>query len=69
MLFKWSRSIYLRRWGNTVSVMTEYVANESRTIPNFGTKAKTVEAKHNLLPIPLTAIDLSGGILQQNDGF
>jgi len=59
----------LRRWGNTVSVMNEYVINESRTITNFGTKAKTVEAKHAILPIPLTAIDLSGGILQQNPGY
>jgi hypothetical protein len=59
----------LKRWGNGVSVINDYIANESRTITNFGTKAKPFAAKNNLLPIPLNAIDLSGGILQQNDGY
>lgn len=59
----------LRRWGNGVEVINEYIANESRTIENFGTKANAFEAKHDLLPIPLSAIDLSGGILEQNPGF
>ncbi|WP_036153480.1 RagB/SusD family nutrient uptake outer membrane protein [Maribacter forsetii] len=59
----------LRRWGNSVEVINEYIVNESRTITNFGTKANTFEAKHDMLPIPLTAIDLSGGILEQNPGY
>lgn len=59
----------LRRWGNAVSVINEYIVNETRTIPNFGGKTNPFEERHNLLPIPLTAIDLSGGILTQNPGY
>lgn len=59
----------LRRQDRAVEVLNAYVKNEARTIPNFGQKAKPYQAKHNLLPIPLTAIDLSGGILTQNPGY
>lgn len=59
----------LRRWGNTVSVLNDYVSNEARTIANFGTKANAYEARMDLLPIPISAIDLSGGVLTQNPGF
>lgn len=59
----------IRRWGNGVSIISEYIANETRTISNFGPKTNPYEERHNLLPIPLTAIDLSGGILEQNTGF
>ncbi|MDF4222917.1 MULTISPECIES: RagB/SusD family nutrient uptake outer membrane protein [Maribacter] len=59
----------LYRWGNGVEVINEYISNESRTIANFGTKANAFEAKNEVLPIPLSAIDLSGGILQQNPGY
>ncbi|WP_423998768.1 RagB/SusD family nutrient uptake outer membrane protein [Maribacter sp. IgM3_T14_3] len=59
----------LYRWGNGVEVINEYITNESRTIANFGTKANAFEAKNEVLPIPLTAIDLSGGILEQNPGY
>lgn len=59
----------IRRWGNGVSIINEYIVNETRTIPNFGPKTNPYEERHNLLPIPLTAIDLSGGILDQNTGF
>ena len=59
----------IRRWGNGVQVMNDYIANEARTIPPFGTRAKAYEPKHDLLPIPLDAIDLSGGVLNQNPGY
>ncbi len=59
----------IRRWGNGVQVMNDYITNEARTITPFGTAAKAYQDKHNLCPIPLNAIDLSGGILTQNPGF
>ncbi|NKI25796.1 RagB/SusD family nutrient uptake outer membrane protein [Arenibacter sp. 6A1] len=59
----------LRRWGNYVSVMTEYKENEARTIPPFGQEVGTYQEKHNVFPIPITAIDLSGGILTQNPNY
>jgi len=59
----------LRRWGNAETIMNAYFVNESRVIIPFAGKSKPYQAKFNLLPIPLTAIDLSGGILQQNPGF
>ena len=59
----------LRRWGVTVDVLNTYVQNEARTIDNFGIKAGTYMANMDLLPIPLAAIDLSGGVLTQNPGF
>lgn len=59
----------LRRWGVAESVINTYTANEARTIPNFGTKVGTYTANMNLMPIPVNAIDLSGGALTQNPGF
>ncbi|MEZ2415522.1 RagB/SusD family nutrient uptake outer membrane protein [Muriicola sp. E247] len=59
----------LRRWGVSESVLNAYVQNEARTIPNFGTKAGTYMPNMNLMPIPINAIDLSGGVLTQNPGF
>lgn len=59
----------LRRWGTTVDVLNTYVTNEARTIGNFGTKANPYEARMDMLPIPIAAIDLSGGVLTQNPGF
>ncbi len=59
----------LRRWGNGVEVMNAYISNEARTITPFGTAAKSYQDKHNLMPIPLNAIDLSGGIITQNPGY
>jgi hypothetical protein len=58
----------LRRWGTMVSTLNTYIANEARTIANFGTKANAVQEKHNALPIPLNAIDSSQGALKQNAG-
>jgi len=49
--------------------MNEYFNNEARTITNIAEKKNTVQDKHTLLPIPLQAIDLSGGALTQNPGY
>ena len=59
----------LRRYGNSVSVLNEYVQNEARTIPNFGQKAQPFLEAYRLFPIPTNAIDLSGGVLEQNPGY
>ena len=59
----------LRRWGVAESVLNTYVQNEARTIGNFGTKAGTYMSNMDLYPIPINAIDLSGGALTQNPGF
>ena len=59
----------LRRWGVAESVLNAYVQNEARTITNFGQKAGTFMPNMNLMPIPINAIDLSGGTLTQNPGF
>lgn len=59
----------LRRWGNAESIMNAYFINESRVITSFSGKARAYQSKFDVLPIPLNAIDLSGGILQQNPGF
>ena len=59
----------LRRWGNFVDVMNTYIANEARTIANYGAKSQAAQSKHMMLPIPLNAIDTSEGNLTQNPGF
>ncbi|WP_420398653.1 RagB/SusD family nutrient uptake outer membrane protein [Flagellimonas sp.] len=59
----------LRRWGVSQAVLTEYYTNEARTIPGFGALINPYEAKHDLFPIPIGAIDLSGGSLTQNTGY
>ncbi|SHG81656.1 RagB/SusD family nutrient uptake outer membrane protein [Flagellimonas flava] len=59
----------LRRWGVAPDVINTYVTNEARTIENFGTKAGSYAPNMDLMPIPINAIDLSGGVLEQNDGF
>ncbi len=59
----------LRRWGNFVEVMNAYIANEARTISNYGQKSQAAQTKHMRLPIPLNAIDTSEGNLSQNPGF
>lgn len=58
----------LRRWGNFVDIMNAYIANEARTITNYGTKSQAPQSKHMMLPIPLNAIDTSEGTLTQNPG-
>ena len=59
----------LRRWGVTKQVLDTYVANEARTIPPFGVAAKPYNSAYDNFPIPIGAIDLSGGILTQNPGY
>ncbi len=59
----------LRRWGNFVEVMTAYAQNEGRTVTPFGDEVGTYLDIHNRFPIPITAIDQSGGILTQNPGY
>ncbi|UOY05122.1 RagB/SusD family nutrient uptake outer membrane protein [Muricauda sp. SCSIO 64092] len=59
----------LRRWGIAQATLTEYYANEARTIGNFGSKVGAYQPHFDLLPIPLTSIDLSNGVLTQNIGY
>jgi hypothetical protein len=59
----------LRRWGVTKSTIDTYIQNETRTISNFGPKTNPYDPNMDLLPIPINAIDLSGGTLSQNPGF
>jgi len=59
----------LRRWGNGAEIMNAFATNESRTITSFAGDSRAYEGKHDMLPIPISAIDLSGGILTQNPGF
>ena len=57
----------LRRWGNAKSVMNTYFAKESEVITSFA-RGQSYQDKHNLFPIPIVAIDGSGGVLVQNPG-
>ncbi len=59
----------IRRWGNGEQIMNAYFINEARTIPNFAAKAKPFMAKHYFFPIPIGAIDQSGGVLTQNPNW
>jgi len=59
----------LTRWGTAQAVLTDYYANETRTITNFGPKVAPYQAHFDLLPIPVTSIDLSGGVLIQNPSY
>ncbi len=59
----------LGRWDIAVPVLTDYVNNETETIPNFGPKTSPFQQYMTIMPIPTTAIDLSGGILTQNPGY
>ena len=57
----------LQRWGIAENVINNYIKRESATIIPFG-KGHSFESKHNLFPIPLSAIDGSGWVLAQNPG-
>ncbi|WP_350287086.1 RagB/SusD family nutrient uptake outer membrane protein [uncultured Croceitalea sp.] len=59
----------LRRWGVTTTVLPDYYANETRTISNFGPKVGPYTSTYDLIPIPVDAIGLSGGVLSQNPGY
>ena len=62
------RSFDLRRWGVAETVMNNYITRESQTITSFA-KGQAYQGKHNMFPIPLSAIDGSGGVISQNSGF
>ncbi|AVR45135.1 RagB/SusD family nutrient uptake outer membrane protein [Christiangramia fulva] len=59
----------LARWDIAKPVITEYINNETETIPNFGPKTSPFQEYMTIMPIPTTAIDLSGGVLTQNPGY
>lgn len=61
----------LARWGPGYmkNVITEYIQNETSTIPNFGPKTSSFQEYMVIMPIPTTAIDLSGNVLTQNPGY
>lgn len=59
----------IRRWGNATATMNAYFVNEGRTVLPFGSKTGTYDSHHDLSPIPIGAIDLSGNILTQNPGY
>ena len=59
----------IRRWGVAEQVMNEYFVNEGRTILPFATEHGTWSSQNQNFPIPVNAIDQSGGILTQNDGY
>jgi len=58
----------LRRWG-AEPIMNAYSQNEGRTIPGVSARFLPYTSKHDLLPIPISAIDVSAGALTQNTGW
>jgi len=60
----------LRRWGVAQEVITTYLTNEAADInlSDYG-RFGAYSSKHDLFPIPINAIDQSGGILTQNSGY
>ena len=59
----------LRRWGNGAAILNAYTTTEARAITSFDGDARPYEAKFDMFPIPIEAIDLSGGVLTQNPGY
>ncbi len=61
----------LRRYGNSADVINTYMSNEARSITSFADEAanNSYQSKHDLMPIPIGAIDASVGTLQQNSGY
>ncbi len=57
-----------RRRGVAETVINQYIPKEAEVITPFA-KGQVYESKHNLFPIPLSAIDGSGGVIQQNTDF
>ncbi|WP_036379614.1 RagB/SusD family nutrient uptake outer membrane protein [Muricauda sp. MAR_2010_75] len=55
----------LARWGVLESTMNTYFPNEERTIPGIDLGIPVLP-KHSVFPIPIEAIDLSNGVLEQN---
>ncbi len=59
----------VRRWENSAAIMNNYFTNEARVITSFAGKSNSYEDKHEMMPIPLEAIDQSTNVLTQNSGF
>ncbi len=61
----------LRRWGVATEVINTYIANEGEDFYDSGyaSKFRTYTETFDLFPIPINAIDGSGGILTQNPGY
>ncbi len=61
----------LRRWGVAMETINTYIQNEGEDfyLSGYDSKFKTYQPKHDLYPIPVNAIDQSGGILTQNPGY
>lgn len=58
----------LRRWGNAMETINTYIQNEADDFDQagYGSKFGTYQPKHDLFPIPINAIDQSGGVLEQS---
>lgn len=62
----------LRRWGVAMETINTYLEYEGEDFDQSGydTKFKAYQSpKHDLFPIPINAIDQSGGVLEQNPGY
>ena len=61
----------LRRWDVAQETLSAYIPREAEDInqADYGSKFRTYEDKHDMFPIPINAIDQSGGILDQNPGY
>ncbi|SDQ97700.1 RagB/SusD family nutrient uptake outer membrane protein [Flagellimonas zhangzhouensis] len=61
----------LRRWGIAMETINTYIQNEGEDLylSGYDSKFSTYQAKHDLYPIPVNAIDQSGGVLTQNPGY
>ncbi len=61
----------LRRWGIAMETINTYIQNEGEdlNLSGYDSKFGTYQPKHDLFPIPVNAIDGSGGILEQNPGY
>lgn len=59
----------LKRYGSiyATDIIEDFISNEKRTLKAY--KSGTFDAKHLTLPVPLSAIDVSAGILKQNDAW
>ncbi|UXX81281.1 RagB/SusD family nutrient uptake outer membrane protein [Reichenbachiella carrageenanivorans] len=59
----------IRRYGEAPSIMNAWLVDEDRIFGNARFGSVSVSDKHNYLPIPIRAIDLSNGVLTQNDNW
>ena len=61
----------LRRWDIAMSTINTYIQREAQDInqADYASKFKTYTEKFDLFPIPINAIDQSGGVLTQNPGY